>query len=70
MEEYTYIYTLSDPINNEVRYVGKSDNIEKRYKKHITEYRNRTHKEQWIKGLKDLGYFPILEIIDYVPKNN
>lgn len=61
-----YIYTLSDPISNEIRYVGKTINIEKRFYKHITENRNNTYKEQWINGLKSKGFVPKIEILDIV----
>jgi hypothetical protein len=65
-----YIYTLKDPISNEIRYIGKTNNIERRFQKHITEKRNNTYKEQWISGLKNKGYLPIIEIIDTVPKED
>ena len=29
-----YIYKLTDPRNNEVRYIGKTTNIKRRYKQH------------------------------------
>lgn len=62
----TYIYTLTDPITNMVRYIGKTDYIEKRYHAHLNEHRNNTHKEQWIRGLKDKGHLPIIDVIDEV----
>jgi hypothetical protein len=67
---YTYIYTLSDPDTLEVRYVGKTDNIKKRYTAHINKRLNNTHKEQWIHGLKIINKYPLIEILDIVDKNN
>lgn len=37
----TFIYTLEDPRTKEIRYIGKSDNIEKRIKSHITRSKKR-----------------------------
>ena len=31
----TFIYTLTDPLTSEICYVGKTDNVEKRYAQHI-----------------------------------
>lgn len=64
----TKIYTLSDPITNEIRYVGKSNNPLKRYYKHIDESTKnvKTHKNNWIKKLLSENKKPILEIIDEV----
>lgn len=61
-----YIYTLSDPRTHEIRYVGKTVNIEKRYREHLNEYKSRTYKEQWIHGMKKIGMKPILEVLDIV----
>jgi group I intron endonuclease len=71
MNEFkTNIYLLKDPISNEVRYVGKSDNPDKRFKEHIKKAKySKTHKNNWILSLKDNGLIPILEIIDQVPSN-
>jgi group I intron endonuclease len=63
-----YIYSLVDPRTNQIRYVGKTVNFQKRLKHHINENRNRTHKEQWIHGLKKQGLLPQLEILDIVPE--
>lgn len=65
----TFIYLLIDPITYQIRYVGKSDNPEKRYRSHIKENRNNTYKENWIKSLSECGMVPIMEIIDKVPSS-
>ena len=63
-----YIYTLSDPITNQIRYLGKTINLNIRYWKHISERtRCKTHKERWINKLYNLGYRPTMEVIDIVP---
>lgn len=63
----TYIYILVDPISNQIRYVGKSNNPEQRYKNHKNRCRDKnTHKRNWINKLRLLGKYPEIEIIDIV----
>ena len=50
----TYIYTLSDPRNNMIRYVGKSDKPKTRYSSHICINSEQNHRIAWNKGLADL----------------
>jgi hypothetical protein len=65
-----YIYTLSDPRNNLVRYVGKTNNPNMRLKNHLNRRHNeRTHKRNWIDSLKKNNLKPLFEIIDEVPIN-
>lgn len=65
---HTNIYTLRDPITNEIRYVGKTNNISERYKAHLNKARkHQIHKKNWINSLKNKGLKPIIEIIDIVP---
>ncbi len=45
-----YVYGLFDPYTDELRYVGKTNNIENRYKQHLRENAT-THKANWIKTL-------------------
>lgn len=60
-----YIYTLSDPITNFVRYVGKTNNPKQRLASHICLSSNHnTHKYNWIKSLKTNKLKPIMDIID------
>lgn len=58
-----YIYTLSHPITNEVRYVGKTVNIKRRYKQHLYDKRQK-HKYAWIQQLKNEGLKPVITIIE------
>jgi group I intron endonuclease len=61
----TYIYTLSDPVTNEIRYIGKTVNLEQRYKAHITVF-NKSYKSSWIKSLIKENLLPVIDIIDIV----
>ncbi len=60
------IYTLSDPITFEVRYVGITTNtLEYRYKRHFYDKKNYK-KNKWFKQLKSKSMMPIIEEIDVV----
>ena len=58
-----YIYTLAHPITNEIRYVGKTVNLKKRYIQHITNSM-KTHCKSWINSLLKENLFPRMEILD------
>lgn len=69
--EKVFIYTLEDPTTNQIRYVGKANNVEKRFKDHLNSSRDKgTHKRNWINKLKSGGLKPIIKVIDEVPLNN
>jgi hypothetical protein len=63
-----FIYELIDPVTNETRYIGKTDNLKRRYKGHLND-KNKTHKTNWIKNLKNKDLKPVLNIIDEINKN-
>lgn len=64
----TNIYILIDPETEQVRYVGKANNISQRYKAHLNRARkHQIHKLNWINSLKRKGLKPIIEIVDIVP---
>lgn len=65
MEKKTFIYILIDPRTNQVRYVGKTDNLRKRYNHHLI-YNGKSHKTSWIKNLKSDNQKPIMEVVDEV----
>ena len=61
-----YIYTLSDPETNIVRYVGCTSNPDVRFKSHINSgklNRDKYKKEQWIYELNHSGKLPVMTIV-------
>lgn len=67
-EKRTYIYALTD--NNGVRYIGKTDNIERRFKNHFYEAFDKNGicyylpKSRWIRKRTDEISYKILETCD------
>lgn len=59
-----FIYTLSDPRDNLIRYVGVTKNPKQRLRDHIKELKNNTRKTAWVKSLKKEGLNPNLEILE------
>ena len=65
-----YIYTLSDPNTLEVRYIGQTNNIYRRFNDHINSSLNEnstkfnTHKANWIRKIANSGNRPVIKIID------
>jgi hypothetical protein len=59
------VYTLTDPRTNEVRYVGWTMNLTRRFREHLAEpKRYRTHKSNWIRTVLADGLVPILTVIE------
>lgn len=58
-----YIYALVDPINKEIRYVGKTFDLQKRFSNHLRDP-ERTHKTNWIKSLVKKEFVPIIQILE------
>ena len=54
-----YIYTLSHPITNEVKYIGKTNNISKRYSAHLND-KSKSYKNSWIKSLLNEDLLPVI----------
>jgi hypothetical protein len=69
--ENVFIYALSDPRNNKIRYIGKANSPESRYRNHYNSSRDKnTHKRNWINSVRKDGFRPELLILDEVPKND
>jgi hypothetical protein len=63
----TKIYILICPLNGKVKYVGKSNNPDKRLKDHLLDFRCMDlHKAQWLRLLKSNNQKPELIVIDEV----
>jgi hypothetical protein len=65
-----YIYKLIDPTTNQIRYIGQTDNIKRRYNDHISSSLNKnsssynTHKSSWVRKLVNNNSLPIMNIVD------
>ena len=67
--QITYIYTLSDPTTNTVKYVGKTINIKERYRTYIKQAKNCKRNNlviNWIKSLLKNNLTPKMDIIDEI----
>jgi group I intron endonuclease len=64
-----YIYTLSDPISDEIFYCGKTINLKERFNGHMKEKHNEK-KRNWILSLKKIGLKPKMEIIEICDEND
>jgi len=68
-----FIYTLSDPISNEIKYIGKTKNPKDRLQRHMTPYslkQSWQSKNKWLRYLKNNGLKPIMEVLDEGDENN
>lgn len=65
-----YIYVLVDPINNDIKYCGKTINPKERYIGHLKEKKTQKEKRDWICELKTKKLKPVLEILDEVDDEN
>lgn len=68
-----FIYTLSDPISNEIKYIGKTKDLKDRLKRHMSPYNLKetwTSKNKWLKYLKNNKLKPIIELLDVGNKDN
>jgi hypothetical protein len=62
-----YIYGLVDVIKNELKYIGKSNNPQSRYRKHLQDSKKKiSYKDKWIYSLLENNNKPELLIIDEV----
>lgn len=62
------IYTLNDPITNEVRYIGiTSKTLKERLRHHLKDanvFKLKSHKKYWIRQLLDKGMSPIIVLLE------
>lgn len=62
-----YIYILIDPFTDEIRYVGKSVNPDRRYYDHVQSARRpKTELYRWIDNILCRGKYPKLQVIEQV----
>lgn len=62
-----YIYTLTNPLNGEIFYVGKTVNMETRYRQHLNfNFADKNLKNEVIKFVLEQSAVPIIEELDCV----
>ncbi len=60
-----YIYRLLHPITKEIKYIGKTSNVQLRLKRHIDQRNNgKGYSKSWIISLHNVGLKPIIEVIE------
>lgn len=60
-----YIYALCDPDTGEIRYVGQTTDIERRYKQHLQVIgKPNTYRKSWIQSLLKQGKEPVMRILE------
>lgn len=64
-EKTWFIYTLSDPVSNDIRYVGWCFNTKRRLSQHIQRAKSeKTHKANWINQLAAKGLAPLMDVVE------
>lgn len=63
----TFIYALCEPGTRTVRYIGKADNVTRRFKKHLkSSIDNDNHLGAWLRMLRSRGEIPNLVVLSEV----
>lgn len=66
-----YIYALIDPRTSEPRYIGKTNDLQKRYLHHLNpRNRDKSYRANWIRALQRLGLQPTLEVLEVTDECN
>jgi hypothetical protein len=63
------IYGLHHPITNQIRYVGKSNDPNNRYKRHLIA-KDNSYKSKWVRSLAKKGLQPVMKIIEWCNESN
>lgn len=66
MTATTHIYSLTDPRDGEIRYIGKADDLEYRYRCHLND-RSHNAKSRWVGGLMKHGLYPQMRCVATIP---
>lgn len=61
-----YIYAIKDPRDYQIRYIGKTVDIKRRFKNHMqpSYLKGNTYKNNWIKKILNEGLQPIFEVVE------
>ena len=67
-----FIYTLAHPITGEIKYIGKTNNLRKRFNQHLSNYSllEKSKKNNWIISLLKDKLVPKMEVLDETSNND
>lgn len=65
----TYIYGLIDPLTEELRYIGKTNNLTKRYQSHIRAT-GKSYRDKWVRSLRTKLAKPEMIVIEAIESND
>lgn len=60
------VYALTKPGTRDVRYVGCTTNLKRRYAEHLRDITGQDAKAEWMRGLRERGLKPGLIILEMV----
>lgn len=63
-----HIYSLDCPTTGKIQYIGKTIDLDRRYKQHLRDKRYNK-KCQWIRGLKSNGVKPLMTVLESFDSN-
>lgn len=64
-----FIYALNCPITGRTRYVGKTDNLLRRFRAHL-KAKDVCRRTNWIKSLAAQGLTPVMEVLNEVAESD
>ena len=64
-----YIYSLFCPVRGRIRYIGKTNNLQRRWQLHLADVgaRDTSYRARWLSKLKRDGHRPSMEVLFAVP---
>jgi len=65
-----FIYSLTDPRTNEIRYVGKAMDVQHRLGQHYSDTRGESQRARWIRELRAENLKPAIEVLEMFPDSD
>lgn len=64
-----FIYSLFCPVRERIRYIGKTNNLQRRWQLHLTDVgeRDTSYRARWLNKLRRGGHRPRMEVLFAVP---
>jgi group I intron endonuclease len=70
MPDDVYIYTLTDPRDLRIRYVGQCSDVKQRFGSHCRKQKGNNYRTNWLTLLRSLNLKPIMQVIEECDESN